>query len=324
MAGSSRREGASQSRSSVADRLRSWLQHHQQSAGDSLRRLFLHWLASVMTWLVIGIALSLPLGFAVALDNLRSVSGSWDNTAQLSLFLHNAVSEEEARQLAQRLRARPEIAATQLLTRTDALREFRQLSGFGDVLQLLDDNPLPNLILVKPRQEQQQAGRIEQLQAELSRMPGVERAVLDKEWVQRLNALMQLGQRAVLVLGTVLALGVLLIIGNTIRLAIENRRAEIVIVKLVGGSDAFVRRPFLYTGLWYGCGGAVLCWLIISLAWWGLRPPLAALALLYQGDFSPHGLSVGGGLQVLLLGGLLGLSGAWLAVTRHLRGIEPG
>ena len=127
----------------------------------------------------------------------------------------------------------------------------------------------------------------------------------------------------VMVLGVILALGVLLVIGNTIRLAIENRREEIVVVKLVGGSDAFVRRPFLYTGLWYGLGGAVLSWLIINAALWGLRSPLSAVALLYQSDFQLQGLAAEGGLQLLLLGSFLGLVGAWSAVARHLSAIRP-
>ena len=134
---------------------------------------------------------------------------------------------------------------------------------------------------------------------------------------------MQLSQRLVVVLAAILALGVLLVIGNTIRLAIENRREEIIVIKLVGGSNAFVRRPFLYTGLWYGLGGAVLAWLTVSLALWGLRAPLSALALLYQSDFALQGLGAYGGVQLMALGSALGLVGAWLAVARHLSAIQP-
>jgi cell division transport system permease protein len=124
-------------------------------------------------------------------------------------------------------------------------------------------------------------------------------------------------------LGVILALGVLLIIGNTIRLAIENRRQEILVVKLVGGSDAFVRRPFLYTGFWYGLGGACLAWAVIAAALWWLRGPLATLAVLYQSDFALEGLGPAGGAALLAAGALLGLLGAWLAVARHLSAIQP-
>ena len=316
--------GASQSRTTLRDRVRAWLQHHRLSARDSLRRLLYNPLASVLTWLVIGIALALPVSLFVALDNVRSVSGQWDSPAQISLFLRAEMSLQAARQLELRLVAWPGVAKTRLVSRQDALLEFQQLSGFGDVLQNLDDNPLPNLILVTPADEFLHSEKAAGLQAQLQEEAGVERALLDMAWVQRLNALMHLSQRLVLVLAAILALGVLLVIGNTIRLAIENRRDEIVVVKLVGGSDAFVRRPFLYTGLWYGLGGATLAWLTVSLALWGLRSPLSALSLLYQSGFQLQGLGPMGGLQLLLLGALLGLSGAWLAVARHLRKIQPG
>ena len=323
MTGNAHREGASQSRTGLGDRLRSWLQHHRISFVDSLRRLLLSPFSSVLTWLVIGIALALPVGLSIALENARTVSGSWDSSAQVSLFLRAELSLEAAQRVEQSLRAREDIAATRLVTREEALQEFQQLSEFGDVLRNLDDNPLPNLILVTPLQTQLDGAQALALQAELEQHPGVQRAVLDMEWVQRLNALMHLSQRMVMVLGVILALAVLLVIGNTIRLAIENRRDEIVVVKLVGGSDAFVRRPFLYTGLWYGLGGSVLSWLIISAALWGLRGPLSALALLYQSDFHLQGLGTEGGLLLLLLGSFLGLLGAWSAVARHLTTIQP-
>ncbi len=315
--------GASQSRARLSDQLRAWLQHHRLSAGDSLRRLMRNPLASVLTWLVIGIALALPVGLSVALLNIRAVSGGWENPAQISLFLRTEMSLGAAQQLQQRLNEHDDIAATRLVSREEALAEFKQLSGFGDVLRNLDDNPLPNLILVTPRHAELGSGQAESLQQELEQQAGVQRAVLDMAWLQRLNALMQLSQRLITVLGAILALGVLLVIGNTIRLAIENRRDEIVVVKLVGGSDAFVRRPFLYTGLWYGLGGAVLSWLTVSLALWGLRAPLSTLAVLYQSDFSLQGLNAGAGFSLIVLGALLGLLGAWLAVARHLSAIQP-
>lgn len=315
--------GASQSKTRLLDRLKSWRQHHGYSARDSLRRLLQSPLSSLMTWLVIGIALALPVGLSVALENARVVSSGWDSPAQISLFLRSEVSLEAAGLLRDRVAARSDVVSARLVSREQALEEFRQLSGFGDVLQNLDDNPLPNLVLVTPLRGDGQARRAAALQAALQEEPGVERAVLDMEWVQRLNALVQLSQRAVGALGLILALGVLLVIGNTIRLAIENRRDEIVVIKLVGGSDAFVRRPFLYTGFWYGLGGACLAWAVIGIALWWLRGPLATLAVLYQSDFALQGLGVGGGVGLLLLGALLGLFGAWLAVARHLTAIQP-
>ena len=315
--------GASASKTSLSDRIYSWQQHHKMSAAESLGRLLGSPLASLMTWLVIGIALALPVGMGVALDNARAMSVSWDSPAQVSLFLRAEVSLDAAERLRLRLEARDDVDSARIITREQALAEFRQLSGFADVLRHLDENPLPNLVIAVPADKQLSVEAGAALRESLQAEPGVDRAVLDMEWVQRLNALMKLTQRVVWALGAVLALGVLLVIGNTIRLAIENRRDEIVVVKLVGGSNAFARRPFLYTGLWYGLGGAVLAWVVVSAALWWLKDPMATLALLYQSDFVLQGLGLGGGLRLLGLGALLGLFGAWLAVSRHLGAIEP-
>jgi len=315
--------GASESRTSLGDRVYAWQLHHKFMAVDSLRRLLVSPTSSLMTWLVIGIALALPLGLGVALDNARRVSIGWDSPAQISLFLRGEVSVQAAEALRSRVQQRPDVEATRLIPRDQALDEFRQLSGFADVLQNLDENPLPNLVLVTPARAQLAAADAAALREQLQAEPGVERAVLDMEWVQRLNALMRISQRIVWALGLILAAGVLLVVGNTIRLAIEARREEIIVVKLVGGSNAFVRRPFLYTGLWYGLGGAVFAWAVVTGALWWLRGPFESLALLYQSSVSLQGLGLGGGLLLLAFGGLLGLLGAWLAVARHLSGIEP-
>jgi len=315
--------GASQSRTRLLGRLQSWRAHHVHSARDSLSRLRASPFSSLMTLLVIGIALALPVGMNVALENARSVSVNWDSPAQISLFLRAEVSEDAASSLAERLSLRADVADVRLVTRQQALSEFRQLSGFGDVLANLEDNPLPNLLLVTPAPAALDGARMGLLRSSLEGEAGVERAVLDMEWVQRLNALVALSQRIVTALGLTLALGVLLVIGNTIRLAIENRRDEIVVVKLVGGSDAFVRRPFLYTGFWYGVGGAIIAWLVVTLTLWYLQGPLSALALLYQSDFVLSGLGFAGSLLLLCAGALLGLVGAWVAVARHLSAIEP-
>jgi cell division transport system permease protein len=290
---------------------------------DSLRRLLQSPISSLLTWMVIGIAMALPVGMAVALDNARSLSRDWESPAQVSLFLRAEMSVEAAQRLEGSLRQREDIAATRFISRQQALEEFQQLSGFADVLVNLGDNPLPNLIIVSPAGVRLSAESARALQSELAAQPGVERAILDMEWVQRLNSIMQLSRRLVSALGALLALGVLLVIGNTIRLAIENRRDEIVIIKLVGGSDAFVRRPFLYTGLWYGLGGALVSWCAVSLTLWWLRHPLMTLASLYQSSFSLQGLGLAPGLQLLALGGTLGLVGAWIAVARHLKAIQP-
>ncbi|RLQ20950.1 ABC transporter permease [Seongchinamella sediminis] len=310
------------SRARFADRYNAWLRHHRLSAADSLHRVLENRVSSLMTWLVIGIALALPVGLDVALDNATELSAGWDSPAQISLFLEDGVSSEQALALAREIEGSADVAAVLYVSREDALAEFSALSGFADVLASLEDNPLPNLLLVTPAAALDGAATGD-LRARLAAENNVAEAVLDMAWLQRLNSLMDLSRRLVLAIGALLVLGVLLILGNTIRLAIENRREEIVIVKLVGGSNPFVRRPFLYTGLWYGVGGGLCAALLVSLSLWFLGAPVADLAALYQSDFSLRGLGLMGALNLLILGGLLGLAGAWLAVTRHLADIQP-
>ena len=278
--------------------------------------------SSVLTWLVIGIALALPVGLNVALDNVSQVSAGWDSPAQISLFLQGEVSPDRLRELEAEMGARQDVSKTRVISREEALDEFRTLSGFADVLASLPKNPLPDLILVTP-DVALDGPAVSALREELQGNSDVAEAVLDMEWLQRLNSLMALSRRLVLAIGCMLVVGVMLILGNTIRLAIEGRRDEIVIVKLVGGSNGFVRRPFLYTGLWYGVGGGVLAALLVSAALWSLEKPISDLAMLYESAFQLSGLGVMGSLNLVILGGLLGLAGAWLAVSRHLARIQP-
>ena len=317
-----RKEGASLSRTDLRGHAKAWIQHHRLSAADSLMRVLDSPGSSVLTWLVIGIALALPVGLNVALDNVSQVSAGWDSPAQISLFLQGEVSPDRLRELEAEMGARQDVSKTRVISREEALDEFRSLSGFADILASLQQNPLPDLILVTP-DAALDGPAVSALRVELQGNSDVAEAVLDMEWLQRLNSLMELSRRLVLAIGGMLVVGVMLILGNTIRLAIENRRDEIVIVKLVGGSNGFVRRPFLYTGLWYGVGGGVLAALLVSVALWSLEKPISDLAMLYESAFQLSGLGVMGSLNLVILGGLLGLAGAWLAVSRHLARIQP-
>lgn len=318
-----RGKGASQSRASSGDRFSGYLAHHRLVARDSLQRLLRTPLPSLMTWLVIGIALALPAGLFVSLNNVEALSSDWDGAAQISVFLHKPVSESDGRKLAKKLGLRADVEAAEYISRSQALEEFRALSGYGDVLESLESNPLPSVIVIRPLEQAYTAKATLALFDDLKALSQVDQVVLDLEWVQRLYAMMELGRRVTLALAALLSLGVLLVIGNTIRLAIESRRDEIVIVKLVGATNAFVRRPFLYTGLWYGLGGGVAAWAVISLSIVLLAEPVAELAGLYQSQFALQGLGVTGTLLLWLGSAILGLLGAWLAVGRHLGAIEP-
>lgn len=318
-----RKSAASPRRISARDRFAAYGLHHRQVARDSLLRLLRNPFGSLSTWLMIGIALALPGGFYLLLDNLSQLSGRWDGAPQISIFLQQGLDEDAGRALQQRIAQRPGVMHTEYISREQALAEFRSISGFGEVIDHLDTNPLPAVISVRPLVAQGNASTVQKLFEEIKTMPGVERAVLDMEWVQKLYALLSVGHHMALALAAMLGLGVILVIGNTIRLAIESRRDEIVVVKLVGGTNAFVRRPFLYTGFWFGLGGGLAAWAMLAASLTWLGNPVAQLASLYHSDFVLDGLSAVQATGFLVIGSLLGWCGAWSAVSRHLGAIEP-
>ncbi|MET0108666.1 MAG: permease-like cell division protein FtsX [Candidatus Thiodiazotropha sp.] len=301
-----------------------WLQRHAQVALASLGRLVNNHLASLMTCAVIGIALAMPVGLHVLLGNLQHVSGAWDSGASISLFLKQSVSDREAASLADKLRRHQRIETVELITREAALDEFQQLSGYAEALEALDSNPLPAVLIILPKAEFTTAETAQLLVRELKLLPDADIVQLDLQWVRRLQAITVIAQRAVVVLAALLGMAVLLIVGNTIRLEIQNRHAEIEITKLIGATNAFIRRPFLYTGFWYGLFGGIIAWLLIAVAITLLSGPIANLANLYESSFNLASFDIVTIASLLLGSSLLGLTGAWLAVGRHLSAIEPG
>ncbi len=277
-------------------------------------------LATLLTLTVIGITLALPSGLYVMLDNLERLSAGWDRGAQASLFLKRAVTEAGAQKLAQQIRAMPSVATVDYISREAAFAEFKKQSGFGAALNALDNNPLPAVLVVRLSAGDNPAA-VESLMATLAGLPGVDLAQLDIEWLRRLAALLQLAERAVIILAALLALAVLLIIGNTIRLAVVNRQTEIEIIQLVGGTPGFVRRPFLYSGLLQGLLGGLFAWLLVEVSLLLLSAPARELAGLYGSSFALTGLGVDQGLSLAVAGGLLGWLGSRLAVSWQLRQI---
>ena len=314
-----RREGARVQRTRASHRLSGWVRHHRLSAADSLRRVLERPTASLLTWLVVGVALALPVSLALSLENLRALGGRVDTQAQLSVFLDSAVAAEAGRSLAAELAGRAGIGNATFLSREAALEEFRARAGFEEVLGGLEENPLPHLLIIVPAVPAEAAA----LAAELEALAAVDEVVLDLAWLERLQRLTELGRRLVLVAALLLATGVLLVLGNTIRLAVEGRREEIEVTRLVGASDAFVRRPFLYTGLWYGIGGGAVGALLVAAVFAALRGPVAQLAAAYGAEWRLLGLGLIDGFGLVLAGGALGLVAAWLAVGRQLR-LDPG
>jgi len=313
--------GASLSSVSTREQWRSYWQNHKKVLRDSLSRLIQTPFPTLMTIGVIAIALALPAGLFVLLKNAQTLSRDWDGNAQISVYLQQEVSAKEGKALSDEIAERKDIARVQYISQEQALEEFIAISGFGDVLKGLEENPLPAVIVAYPKTNN--AERAELIRASLEKMPGVELAQLDAEWVRKLHSIIELGERLVTALGLGLALAVLLVIINTIRLAIENRRDEIVIVKLVGGTDAFVRRPFLYTGFWYGLGGGFFAIVLVELTLLWMDNPVAELSNLYDSDYVLAGLGVGNAAFIVLLSVGVGLAGAWVAVGRHLKEVEP-
>lgn len=313
--------GARSAATSLQDRFEAWRLHHRDSALDAAHRLRATPASTLMTMLVIAIALALPTGLGVLLDNVRELTATWGGNAHLSVFLKEDVDEKRQRGLAADWEKRGDVRRVEVITPEQALEEYKRLSGFGDVLDALPDNPLPPVITVFPVDTDPVA--LKALREQLAAADRVDLVQLDIEWVRRLHAMIDVGERMVSALALALALAVMLVVVNTIRLAIESRRDEITVIKIVGGTDGFVRRPFLYTGFWYGLAGGLIAVLLVQVTLWWLDAPVNRLAGLYQSDYSLTGLNPGAFLLLPLFAGTLGLMGAWLAVGRHLRDVDP-
>ncbi len=300
-----------------------WFERHVQTLVGSLGRLWQQPFATMLTIVVIGIALALPACLHVLVQNVRVASGGWNSALDISVYMKPNASLDQAKRAAERIRQRRDVDEVTLIEADAALAEFRRNSGFGAALDALKDNPLPHALVVRPDVEYREAGRVQELSNELKKIDGVDIVQLDTEWVSRFNAILDVIRRGVFLAAVLFALGILVIIGNTIRLDIENRRGEIEVTKLVGGSDAFVRRPFLYNGVWYGLAGGLIAGLIVAVVVAVLSAPVRRIAGLYGSQFELQGVGIVGWIALLLGGALLGWLGSFIVATRELREIEP-
>jgi len=296
---------------------------HVQAFLGALGRLARSPLASVLTLLVVAIALALPMSLKLFVTNARVATGDFKNAVDLSVYLKNDVALTKAQQLAGNARARAGVSEVTLIAADEALEEFRTYSGFGAALEVLEQNPLPHVLHVHPDSSASSTASLESLRQYFAAWPEVEMVQIDSEWVMRFNAILDVLRKVLIIAAALLGLGVLAVVGNTIRLEILNRRAEIEVTKLVGGSNGFVRRPFLYTGLLYGLGGALLAWGIVTVTVMVLAQPVATLAQLYGSRYALTGPSPRDTGSLLLGGAALGWLGAWISANRHLRSIEP-
>jgi len=300
-----------------------WFSRHMQIMLASLGGLYRNPFSTLMTVSVIGIAMAMPTGLHTLITNVQNLNHNWDGGASISAFISTETTDKEAKQLAIKLARKPEIETTSFISRAESMEEFRRFSGFGSALETLDDNPLPAVILIYPTDEYSIAERTEELLNTIQSYPQVSIAQADLEWVKRLHGISKIVERGAFLLALLLSIAVLLIIGNTIRLEIQNRHAEIEINKIVGATNGFIRRPFLYDGFWYGLSGGIIAWLLISITFFFLSTPVANLAGLYESNYELTTLSAATSIILLFSGAFLGLLGSWIAVNKHLNAIKP-
>lgn len=306
----------------MLSKLKSLLAYHVQAIIQSLNLLCRKPLASIMTSLVIAIALALPAFFWVFTDNLNQLTQSWQQGGHISLYLKTSLKADAQLQLLKKVQNIQGVGQASIKSSTQGLAELTQQEGMHDIMRYLPENPLPALIEVTPALTIDSPAKLKSLAHQLA-LPGVDEVKLDMEWVSRLHAILQVASKASHALMALLALAVVLIIGTTLRLAIHHRHEEIQVLKLIGASDLFILRPFLYSGVWYGLSGALLAILMVNIFILGLGIVMNHLAVVYQMHYPLTGLSIRQILPLILFAIILGGLAAHLSVKRQLMSIEP-
>jgi len=296
-----------------------WYTHHLRALLSSLDDLFRKPWATLMTLTVIGIAMALPSGLYVLLKNLQGINQHWNNKPSISLYLKKGTPDYQISALLSELKKSPNIDNASYISPAQGLQEFKKVTQFGKVLAELKQNPLPGVIVVTPTGRLQSPADLQQMLINLRHHSEVDVGQLDLAWVKRLYSIIAIGNRITYSLALLFGMGVLLIIGNTIRLTTQRHQEEMAILKLVGATDAFIRRPLLYHGLIYGVLGGMIAWLLVGITLWWLKAPAQSLAQSYNHNFLLQGLPFHTGISILGCSALLGLIGAWFAVHRQLK-----
>ncbi|MDQ7074770.1 MAG: permease-like cell division protein FtsX [Gammaproteobacteria bacterium] len=302
---------------------KAYLFNHLRSLLFSLGKLYHAPLAHLTTISVIGIALALPTALYALLINAQELSKDWDSPTSISLYLKKSVSDNDAQKLARQLEKREEVVSVRFISSREALSQFRQYPGFGEAIDSLKENPLPSVLVLYIAQKAESEPRLSLFAQQLQELKKVDQMQLDLEWVKRLRAIIAIMHRGVWLIASLLAIAVLLIIGNTIRLDIQSRRAEIEVIKLIGATHSFVRRPFLYGGIWYGLLGGIVALFLVEGGLLLLQNPVHQLTQLYGSQYQLIRLNGVNILSLIMLSTFLGLIGSWLAVRRHLHSVEP-
>ncbi|AXR07951.1 permease-like cell division protein FtsX [Salinimonas sediminis] len=318
-----RPQGASDSRVGFFQIISMILVSHVRQALGSLGELWRQPAASLMTIGVLGLSITLPSTLYILVKNTEKISAGWEQASEISLFLKAETNAGSAQQLITRIKTWPEVDSVTYIPADEALKEFQQLSGLGDAMAYLEANPLPDVVLVTPGEKFVSPQAAGQLLEKLTQQREVDVGKLDIEWLERLYAVLNIARELVTLIGGLLFISVVLIIGNTIRLNILNKRDEILVMKLVGATDAFIHRPFLYTGFWYGLLGGLIAWFAVIIILWWMDSSIQAFGSLYQKEFNITGLTGSALLTMLGLSVVLGLLGSIISVQRHVREIEP-
>ena len=310
----------------IRRRNRAWLRRHSYSFFSSLGVLLQHKLGTLMTVLVLGIAMFLPLGLYVTLENLDGMNLRQDEWSAVTVFFASGTKEAEVKRVAKELEKRMQPEKVVVISPAEGLADFREASGFGESLDMLEENPLPWVMQVSPQPGA--TGKMEENVAELTAylqsIDSIEVTRFDYKWLQRLGRMLELGEAVVTVLILLFGLAVVVVVANTIRLDVASHAEEIEILALVGAGNAFIRQPFLYTGFWYGLMGGVLAIALLYLTSLYLGGPLGLLLETYGTVFTLRGLGGSNTLWLVLGGGLLGWLGALISVQRYLRLLQVG
>jgi cell division transport system permease protein len=305
------------------DKFHAYRNHHAQALFSSLGRLVASRFSSAMTIVVLAIAISLASGFYILVANLQQLAGNLEASNQISLFIKDEISEARINKFADSIRKNPDIQEVKLITKEQGLADFQAYSGFGEAVKALEKNPLPVVIQVLPKKTLENEQGLKALLDDFGRSAEVDFAQMDMQWVKRLQSIMEVARRGVILLSLLLGAGVLFITANTIRLELYNRRDEVVIAKLVGATNGFILRPFLYSGFWIGFFSGVTAWFIVTVIMLILKQPVETLSRLYDGAFHVLFLGFTETLALLLISSVLGVAGSWIVLHFQLRQLKP-
>ena len=312
-----------QSGGNFVDKLHAYKHQHAHALFSSLGRLVASRFSSAMTIIVLAIAISLASGFYILVANLQQLTSNLEASNQISLFLKDEISEARAQSFAKSIRQNADIQDVKLITKDQALKEFQSYSGFGEAVKALEKNPLPIVIQVLPKNSLENKQALEALLEDFKRAAEVDFAQMDMQWVKRLQSIMEVARRGVTILSLLLGAGVLFITANTIRLELYNRRDEVVIAKLVGATNGFIHRPFLYSGFWIGFFSGVTAWFIVTTIMLILKRPVEKLSELYDDAFHVLFLGFTETLALLVISSVLGVVGSWIVLHFQLRQLKP-